>query len=439
MKKKLNRIDILSLTLGSIIGWGAFTLPGSKFLPESGIISTAIGFILGGLAIVFIQEGYHVMLENHHEDGGEFSYTYKNMGRVHGFIVGWSLTLCYISMVPLNATAFVLVLRKLFGTKMDVIYLYHIAGEPVYLSNIFFAALIIVIFSYINIKGLRPSSRIQNSMIFLMVINVIIIFVILYRKTDTSLIMNTYINSYKFNIMEVAKVFAIIPFLFIGFDVIPQVSTELNFKPSKATSIAILSIVLGVVFYNLLNLITGLVYTPQQAISEEWALGSAVLENIGYFGFLLLILSLLGAVSGGINGFLLGSSKLIGSLSGYRLIPSKYNKKNKNGVFENGVKFVAIISFIAPWFGRKVILYIVEISSLFAAIAYCYVCYIVARHSKGMYRYFSMIGTFISLLFIVLLIMPSSPAKLSKPSFVLMILWTLMGCFYYNKYAKRIG
>ncbi|MEA4988867.1 MAG: APC family permease [Anaerovorax sp.] len=439
MKKKLNRIDILSLTLGSIIGWGAFTLPGSKFLPESGIISTAIGFILGGLAIVFIQEGYHVMLENHHEDGGEFSYTYKNMGRVHGFIVGWSLTLCYISMVPLNATAFVLVLRKLFGTKMDVIYLYHIAGEPVYLSNIFFAALIIAIFSYINIKGLRPSSRIQNSMILLMVINAVIIFVILYMRTDTSLMMNAYINNYKFNIIEVAKVFAIIPFLFIGFDVIPQVSTELSFKSSKATSIAILSIFLGVVFYNLLNVITGLVYTPQQAISEEWALGSAVLENIGSFGFLLLIISLLGAVSGGINGFLLGSSKLIGSLSSYRLIPSKYNEKNKNGVFENGVKFVALISFIAPWFGRKVILYIVELSSLFAAIAYCYVCYIAARHSRRMYRYFSMIGAFISLLFIVLLITPGSPAKLSKPSVILMFLWVFIGYMYYIKYSKKIN
>ena len=47
MENKLNPIDILSIALGSIIGWGSFTLPGSKFLPESGVINTAIGLTLG--------------------------------------------------------------------------------------------------------------------------------------------------------------------------------------------------------------------------------------------------------------------------------------------------------------------------------------------------------------------------------------------------------
>ena len=91
MIKKLNRIDIMALVIGSIIGWGSFTLPGTKFLPESGVINTAIGLALGGLSIIFIQKGYHIMLERHVEDGGEFSYAYKHLGANHGFIVGWSL------------------------------------------------------------------------------------------------------------------------------------------------------------------------------------------------------------------------------------------------------------------------------------------------------------------------------------------------------------
>ncbi|WP_102400380.1 APC family permease [Haloimpatiens massiliensis] len=435
MRKKLNRIDILALALGSIIGWGSFTLPGSKFLHESGIVSTAIGFILGGLAILFIQKGYHIMMENHHEDGGEFSYTYKNMGKVNGFVVGWSLTLCYISMVPLNATAFVLVIKKLFGAAMEFGYLYKIAGYPVYLSEIIIASLIILVFAYVNIKGLKFSSRVQNIMILLMVINVIVVFIFMFMKTEHSLIMNNYIVNYKFNITEVAKIFAIVPFLFVGFDVIPQVSTELSFEATKATRMAILAILAGVLFYNLLNITTGLVYTPEQALLEQWALGTAVLNNMGYTGFILLIISLVGAVAGGINGFMLGSSKLIGSLARYRLIPSKYKKENRNGVFESGVKFVALASLIAPWLGREVIIYIVDMSSLLAAVAYFYVCYIGFKHSKGIDRGFSAIGTFISLLFIGLLIIPGSPARLSSPSIILMILWAILGYFYYKRYS----
>lgn len=436
MRKRLNKIDILALALGSIIGWGSFTLPGSKFLHESGIISTAIGFILGGLAIVFIQKGYHIMMEKHREDGGEFSYTYNNMGKTNGFIVGWSLTLCYISMVPLNATAFVLVLKKLFGSRIDFIYLYNVAGYPVYLSEILIASLIILLFAYINIKGLQLSARVQNIMILLMVVNAIIVFAYMFMKTDHSLIMNTYILNYRFHIAEVARIFAIVPFLFVGFDVIPQVSTDLNFEAPKATRMALLAILAGVIFYNLLNITTGLVYTPEKALLEEWALGTAVLDHMGYLGFILLIISLAGAVAGGINGFMLGSSKLIGSLSAYRLIPEKYKKENHNGVFENGVKFVALVSLIAPWFGREVIIYIVNMSSLLAAVAYFYVCYIGFKNSRGLDRYASAVGAFMSLMFIALLLIPGSPAILSAPSMVLTIIWAVLGYFYYKKYSK---
>ncbi len=438
MRKKLNKIDILTLALGSIIGWGSFTLPGSKFLHESGIISTAIGLILGGFAIVFIQKGYHIMMERHHEDGGEFSYTYKSLGKANGFIVGWSLTLCYISMVPLNATAFVLVLKKLFGPRVDFIYLYKVAGYPVYFSEIIISSLIILLFAYVNTKGLSFSSMIQNILILLMVVNVIIVFVFMLMKTDHSLIMDTYIINYKLNIAEVVKVFAIVPFLFVGFDVIPQVSTELNFEAPKATRIAIVAIFAGVFFYNLLNITTGLIYSPEKALLEQWALGSAVLDNIGYIGFILLIISLTGAVAGGINGFMLGSSKLIGSLSVYGLIPIKYKKENHNGVFENGVKFVALISLIAPWFGREAIIYIVDMSSLLSAIAYFYVCYIGFKNSKGSNRYLSAMGAFISLVFIGLLTIPGSPGRLSSPSMVLMLLWGVLGYLYYRRYSNTM-
>lgn len=438
MRKKLNRIDILSLALGSIIGWGSFTLPGSKFLHESGIISTAIGLILGGLAILIIQKGYHIMMEKHYEDGGEFSYTYNNMGKKNGFVVGWSLTLCYISMVPLNATAFVLVLKKLFGSRVDFGYLYEVAGHSVYLSEVIIASLIILVFTYINKRGLKLSSRIQNIMILLMVVNIMLVFIFMFINTDHSLVKNTYIVNYKMNMVEIAKVFAIVPFLFVGFDVIPQIVTDLNFEPSKATKMAVLAIFSGVIFYNLLNITTGFVYTPEKALLEQWALGSAVMDNIGSIGFMLLIISLVGAVAGGINGFMLSSSKLIGSLAKYRLIPAKYSKENDNGVFENAVKFVALVSLIAPWFGREVIIYIVDMSSLLAAVAYFYVCYIGLNHSTGLDRYVSAMGALISIIFMGLLIIPGSPARLSSSSIVLMVLWAVFGYFYYKRYSKTM-
>ncbi|PWX63675.1 amino acid ABC transporter permease, partial [Clostridium perfringens] len=98
---KLSRIDIFSIVLGAIIGWGSFMLPGTKFLKESGVINTFLGLFLGVICIIIIEKNYLIMMQTHDEEGGEFSFTYNNLGKKHGFIVGWFLTLAYFTMIPL--------------------------------------------------------------------------------------------------------------------------------------------------------------------------------------------------------------------------------------------------------------------------------------------------------------------------------------------------
>lgn len=438
MEKKLSRLDILSLVLGSIIGWGSFTLPGVKFLHESGVINTSIGLFLGGVAVIFIQKGYHIMMQNHVEDGGEFSYTYKKMGRKHGFIVGWSLILCYLSIVPLNATAFVLVLKRLFGSKVEFFYLYEVAGYPVYLSEVLIASSVIFLFAAINIKGLQKSSKTQNFIVLFLVLNVLIIFTFMLFDTDKTLFVENYVMNYNLDFSQIAKVLAIVPFLFVGFDVIPQVSTELKFKPEKATRIAILGIFSGIMIYTILNLITGLVFSPGAALQQEWALGTAVMDHMGTIGFLLLVIALTAAVTSGINGFMISSSRLLAALSSYKLFNAKYAEINNNGVSKHSIIFVTLISLIAPWVGREVIIYIVDMSSLLAAIAYFYVCYIGVQNSENkLDKSLSFFGALVSLSFIALLVIPSSPGHLSTPSMIFMIIWGLLGMVYYRLYTNK--
>lgn len=436
-QNKLTKFDVIGLVIGSVIGWGSFSLPGLKFLQQSGVINTAIGLFVGGLAIVFIQKGYHTMLSRHQEDGGEFSYTYKYMGKPHGFIVGWSLILCYLSMIPLNATAFILVVKKIFGDAFSVGYLYTIAGYEVYLSEIAIASSIILLFAYINKKGVKISSRIQNIMAIILVLNVTILFIFMVFKGNQTQFVENYVTNYQFSFPQIAKIIAIIPFLFVGFDVIPQVSTDLNFKPSKATSFTILGIVMGILVYNFLNTLTGLAYSPSQALSLDWATGSAVTEYVGNWGFIMLVLALLGAVIGGINGFMLSSSRLVGALSANKMMPPKYHLKNKHGVLNHAITFVIIVSLICPWLGREVIIYIVDMASVLAAVAYAYVCYIGFKYTKQKNdKFLTFIGLLVSISFIGLLLIPGSPGKLSNTSLMLLGVWIILGYFYF-RWAKK--
>ena len=229
-------------------------------------------------------------------------------------------------------------------------------------------------------------------------------------------------------------VFAITPFAFIGFDAIPQLSNEYKFSAKKASIVAVTGLIIGTVIYNILNIITALAYTPEQAVALEWATGSAVLSTLGKVAFFMLIMALCGAVWSGINGFMICSSKLLGSVARYKMLPDKMGKVNKSGVYKNAILFLTSISLIAPWFGREVIIWIVDMSSLGAAVAYLYVSYIAYRKTERRSgKIFSILGVMISILFILLLLLPMSPAGLGKESMISLLIWSVMGIiFYFN-------
>ncbi len=434
MHEGLRRRDVFAIVLGSIIGWGSFMLPGNKFLKESGLINTAIGLFLGAIFIIIIESSYRVMLENLNDEGGEFTYTYDYLGKNHGFIVGWALSLAYLTMVPFNGTAFALVLKKIFGNILEFGYLYNIGGYKVFLGEVIVSSLIVLLFAYINIKGIKETSKTQNIIVVTLIISVFSIFIAMFLNVDKTNILDNYIVDYKFDLGQIAKVLAITPFAFVGFDAIPQLSKEFNFTNKSASFIAIVSLLIASLVYNILNITTGMAFSASQAFAEDWALGAGVLNNLGKGWFFILILGLAGAVTSGINGFMLSTGKLMGAISHKGILPKSFGKLNKNGVYKNTIIFTSIISLIAPWFGREVILWIVDMASLGAAVAYMYVCIISFKKGKTNYRrIMSFLGIIISISFVGLLLIPGSPAALGIESLIALVVWIILGGIFYIK------
>lgn len=433
MPKKLNKIDILALVIGSVIGWGAFYLPGQKFLTQSGVINTAIGFIIGWGLIYFVQVAYHVMMENHHDKGGEFSYVYKQLGRQHGFIVGWALSFCYLTLIPLNASALSLVIKSLLP-NFSYMYLYSIAGNPVFLSDLVISTSVIYCFYIINKKGISLSMTFQKILILSLVAIVFLLTFLMVLKPEKSTFIQTYISHYQFDFGQIIQVLAIIPFLFVGFDIVPQVITDLGFDRKFATKMTILATGFGVLIYNALNVMTALAFTPQKAHTLTWASGNAVHTHFGWLGFACLCLALFAAIVGGINGFMIGSSRVFESLGCHGLLPDYFSKENEASVPENALKFVTIISILMPFLGRMIILYIVDISSLMAGLTYAYVSYISIKLATSQKeKWLCFLGFLVGLLFIILLVFPGSPSQLRPQSFAILLIWILLGSFYFRK------
>lgn len=430
--KKLKIHEIFAILLGAIIGWGCFMLPGEKFLPNSGVINTSIGLFLGTLSIVIIERSYRFMMQQDINEGGEFSFTLKFLGKDHAFIVGWFLSLAYISLIPLNAIAFPLALDKLAPGCLNFGYMYNIAGQDIYIGQILVSFCIILFFMALNIRGVKNSSKVQSVIISLLVISVLVVAVGMFMTADLNKFYDSYIKNYKFDFKEIAMVFAITPFLFIGFDAIPQLVNDMNISRRKASNIALFTLIIGMCTYILLNLCTGLAYSKEELPGLNWALGSAVDSHLGKVGFVFLVIALAGAVTGGINGFMICASKLLMSMTKAEMLPQKLNKTSKAGTNYITIIIISLISFVGCFFGRNVVVWIVDMCSFGAAVTYFYVCLIAFLHtdSKGG-KLVSLFGLLLSLLFTCLLIVPYSPAFLSKEALICLGVWVSIGVIFF--------
>jgi amino acid transporter len=378
LKRDLNELQIWSLALGAIIGWGCFVLPGNKFLPTAGPLGTAIGLLAGGLMMMVIARSYGVLINRFPVAGGEFTYAFAGFGRGHAFICAWLLGLSYLSIVPLNATALGLISRFMFPGIIQVGYLYSVAGWDVYLGEVVVSTLALALFGYLNIRGVRLFGKIQNVLALGLTLAVVVLSVVALVSPVASFANLQPMFSPTVSVWPgILSIVAIAPWAFVGFDAIPQAAEEFSFSPKKTFRIMVFAILVGAFLYIAVNTITAMVFpwTDFLATKPVWATGAAIQALAGDVGMVLLGTAILFAIISGINGFMLASSRLLLAMARAKALPQAFGKIHP--VHQTpyvSIAFVAVISMLAPWFGREVLLWIVDMAASGAAIGYFYTC-----------------------------------------------------------------
>ena len=111
LDKYLSRLDVWSMALGIMVGWGAFVMPGTTFIPVAGPLGTLLAMAAGTLIMLLIGRNFTYLMERSPMTGGVYSYTKEAFGRDHAFISSWFLCLSYLTIVFLNGTALFVVAR----------------------------------------------------------------------------------------------------------------------------------------------------------------------------------------------------------------------------------------------------------------------------------------------------------------------------------------
>lgn len=449
LQKTLKPHWVWAIALGSAIGWGAFVQP-TNWMAQAGPTGAMIGFIIGGLLMIVIGISYGFLVRSFPVSGGEFAYAYISLGRTHAFISGWFLTLGYLCIVALNASAFALMFKYVFPSILENMYMYQIAGWDVYFTEIIIATLALLVFGYSNIRGGSLSGSIQFVFCIVMVVAVVAITFMVGLQPGAGLAnVQPAFPTDTTAFAAIMTIVAIAPWAYVGFDNIPQTAEEFNFSSKKALSLIIMSIAVAALLYCLMILATSMTMPWQDLTAGNplWGTATGIKETIGTIGVVILVIALMMGIFTGINGFIISTSRLLFAMSRANVIPevfAKLHPKYKTPYIS--IIFTIVISMLAPWFGRQALTWVVDMSSVGVTIAYFYTCFTAYKLFKwkenNMYnsdinvvapfrKLIALLGTISSVVFLGLLLIPGSPAFLGIQSRMALIIWIILGFGFY--------
>lgn len=445
-QRNLSSRHITAVALGSIVGFGCFVLPGD-FLLKAGPAGAAIGIMLGAGIMVIIGASYGVMVQALPVAGGEFVYAYVARGRYHAYVCGWFLALGYISIVPLNATALAVLGKFVLPGIFAKGFLYSIAGFDVYVGEIVLASGAILFFACLNYRGVKNVGSTQLLMVALLVGAVILIGVGVGLHAGSRL--DHFEPVFAPDRSPIAGVFAILaiaPWLYVGFDTLPQAAEEFAFPPAKTFGLIVVAILTGGLMYVIVLLSTAFVQPWPALVAEhpEWPTGYVVQQALGTPGVALLSVAICMGIGTGINGFFLASSRLLFSMARARILPAWFGELRPGcGTPGNAVLFIAAVALLAPWFGRQVISWIVDMASVGTAFGYFYTCLAAftllraAANRRPAMAAIALTGLLCSASFLALLCLPGMPAFMAGPSWAALLAWLVLGSVFLGLRARE--
>ena len=443
LEKNMSSLGVWALALGAMIGWGCFVMPGDTLLPDAGPIGASIGLALGAAMIILISFSYSYLISKYPVAGGEFVYANTVFGKTHAFVCGWFLMLAYWALIPMNGTAVGLVVRYIFPGPLQSMPLYEIAGWTVYGGELIVDIAAIVIIGFINMRGGEAASWFGTAVALGLCGSMLVIAsAILMGGVDWSNLQPLF-SPEKSAVASILSVAALAPWAYVGFGCIPQTAEEMSFSNKKTAALLVSSISIAGLMYIVMNIATAVVQPWQQFIvdNSNWATGAAVEALIGNIGLLFLAIAMICGIVSGLNAFYLSGSRLLYSMAIADALPDGFKKlDSKYHVPRLGIMFMMILAVIAPFFGRQVLSWLVDMTAIGADLAFLYATaaalVIAVRERNKKQILISGAGTLFSVAFILLLLIPGSPGFLSPQAWAFLVVWVVIGGIFFAMKRK---
>ena len=369
LKKSLGMFDIIALAFGAMVGWGWVVLAGDWIL-AAGTWGAMLAFMIGGLAVIMIGVNYAELASSMPVTGGEHTYTHRALGVTVSFICSWSILFGYFSVVAFEAVALPTVVEY-FIPNYNQGYLWTIAGWDVYATWVGVGMLGSIIVTWLNIRGMEVSAWFQKTAVLgiLFVGTLLFIGAVIYNPANSTAVQAP---AFIGGIGGMMTVIVMVPFMFVGFDVIPQAAEEIDLTRPNIGKFLIVSIIIAVMWYVGVAWSVGRTLPLIQAQGSTLATADAMTNawHGKWAGILLVIGGVLGILSSW-NAFLIGGSRLLYAMSKAHMLPAFLGKLHpKYKTPKNAILLIGGLATLAPLFGRKMLVWIVDAGGFGIVIAY---------------------------------------------------------------------
>ena len=451
----LSPLAVVALSFGYAVGWGAFVMPGTTFLPNAGPVGSTIGFLLAAAMMIVLAFNYHKVINYIHGSGGAYVFVTKIFGHNHSFLVGWFLLVTYIAVMWANATALVLLARLLCGRLFQFGFHYRCIGFDVYFGEALLSLAALVLCGGVCLVGRRFTIRVHAFFAFALVVGVAACFTAALFKHQGGMATMGPAFSDGLKWIQVIRVFAMAPWAFVGFEAVIHSSPEFKFPVKRVFSLLLAAILISSLIYILLMLLPVL-SLPEGCSNWKEHLDasfrikakgiggmpvfSAAKTALGPWGMAAIGGAMLSGVLTAIFATYITLSRLICSMSNDGMLPEWFGRRDRDGIPVYAIIVLMCISLPVPFLGRTVLNWPVDLSNFGISLASGYtsaaVLAIVKKEGgRPIEKAAGVFGLAMSIIFCLLMMVPKylSGSSLWTGSYLFLSIWCFVGLLFYRR------
>lgn len=447
--KTLANLDVLALGFGAMIGFGWVVLTGD-WLTGAGTAGAILAFLVGGAIMCLVGLVYSELVAAMPHAGGEHNYLMRGMGPHWALLGSWGITGGYITVVAFEAVALPRTALYLFP-ELNRVPLWTIAGSQVHLTWALTGSIAAAIITWINIRGIKIASLVQTFVVTFLIAVAAVMLVGAFAGGQTS---NTE-PLFAGGAAGLIGVLVMVPFLFVGFDVIPQSAEEARIPPRQIGKLVVVSVLMAIAFYVIIVATTSLAMPADQLAASDLATADGLIALLGHsaWGKIIVAGGLAGIITSWI-AFLIGSSRLLWAMANSGMIPQWFGKLHpRYRTPVNALLFIGGLSVAAPFFGESMLSWAVDSGSPSIVIAYFLVSvtFLLLRRSEplmvrpmrvgGAGNRGQIIGILSALFTLALaaLYLPGMPAGLDAEPWIIFGAWWVLGAVFLLRLPRGIG